>query len=132
MKLDNLLHIFSDRKYEIDFSIRDRESGASLNWSTFNNLELHFVVKENVDDADSAAIIHKDLTLGITLTTQNPVVGVITLLPADTANTKLPNGEYIWEIIHKSDDLGVVQIDFGTFQVSEANVKSLAALPAPA
>jgi len=129
MEISNPIHIYSDRRYFIDFAARDKD-GADLDWSSYTNKSIHFVVKRNPDDDDSDAKIHKSTTLGITDVSYNPVTGTIELTTANTAQTNLPNGKYHWELVFQCDEIGPTLVDYGVMQVTESPTKDISSLPA--
>lgn len=129
MKLINIEHIYSNRRYLIDFAVRTK-AGANVDWSTYTSPKIHFVVKRDVTDADSAALIHKSTLSGIVMDGWNPVTGTIELTINNTASTNLPDGRYVWELLFECTELGRIEIDFGTLQVTESVAKTPSSLPA--
>jgi hypothetical protein len=129
MQLVNIEHIYSDRRYLIDFAIRNKD-GTDPDWSAYTNKVVRFVVKRNQDDADSAALIHKSTTLGITMSGWNPPIGQIELTTDNTARVNLPNGRYFWELIFECTELVAVEVDMGVLQVTESVVEDSVNLPA--
>ncbi len=129
MQLVNIEHIYSNRRYLINFAIRD-EDGNNIDWSSYTNKVIRFVVKRNAEDDDSSAIIHKSTDSGISGVTWNPVSGIIELTTTNTSHSNLPYGRYVWELLFECTELGVVEVDYGTLQVTEAVAKDSDNLPA--
>lgn len=79
------------------------------------NYIVYFTVKADIDDADAAAIINKDIT-----THSNPTIGEtkIPILPVDTAGQS--PGDYVYDIRYDDGTGAIFTILNGTFKITQA------------
>lgn len=129
MKTDPIIHVYTDRRYLIDFAIRKASNGADVSFVADTNREMHFVVKRDPNDADTAAKIHKSHVTGITVTYGTTTTGTITLTIVNTSSATMEDGTYYWELLYKSDQSSMVQLGFGHFQVTKSITKDTTTLP---
>ena len=79
------------------------------------NYTVYFTVKSDIDDADSSAIINKDIT-----NHTNPTIGEteIPILPADTKDES--PGDYVYDIRYDDGTGAITTILNGTFKITQA------------